>query len=188
MTSQAPTPGPNYYSMKLDSGSNQNYIDASGNNWLADQSYSVGSYGYTQGGQVVTSSANITGTNSPALYQIFREGSNLSYSFSLPMGHYQVTLKFVDLISTAAGQNVFNVAVQGDVAAQNLDIYKAVGQAVATDRTFRINVTNTSPVTIQLSAVQGMAFVSAIEISGLQPSTEPVLNYFFEPGGTGLMP
>jgi hypothetical protein len=187
--SPAPTPTPaNIYSLRLDSGS-QNFIDPSNNIWLADQAYVSGGSGYTQGGQLETSGTTVTGTNSSSLYQTFREGSQLAYSFTLPAGHYQITLKFADLISTAAGQNVFNITEDGTEVSNNVDIYKTMGGGVATDRSFRVDVTGSSPLTVQLTAVKGDAFLSGIEVTGLQTNTGAGLDiYLVGPGGPSLLP
>src|ERR1035438_9501492 len=123
-----PTPlaQPKAFNLRIDSSSTQSFTDPSSNIWLADQAYTLGGFGYTSGGSVFTSTANVTGTNSPALYQTYRAGPNLGYSFTLPAGHYQVTLKFADFISNAPGTNVFNVVLNGTVMSQGLDIYAAV--------------------------------------------------------------
>jgi sugar lactone lactonase YvrE len=188
-----PTPTPMAgapYVLNVDVGSTQGYTNSSGSVWVADQAYSSGVYGYSQAGQVETSSASISGTNSPALYQTYREGSNLSYAFNLQTGHYQVTLDFADLISTAASQNVFNITINGTVVARNVDIYRGVGSGVATDRSFRVDVTSGTPLTVQLTAVTGNAFVSAFEITGSQPyvSSNPLDIYLIRPAGPNLLP
>ncbi|HUO56610.1 MAG TPA: malectin domain-containing carbohydrate-binding protein, partial [bacterium] len=64
------------------------YTDSMGNTWVADVNYS--------GGSTVASGGTITGTNDSTLYDTQRYGSSFSYSFSVPAGNYQVTLKFAE--------------------------------------------------------------------------------------------
>ncbi|HTC22312.1 MAG TPA: malectin domain-containing carbohydrate-binding protein, partial [bacterium] len=144
-------------------------------------------YGYTTGGTVTTVSTPVANTQNPALYQTYRAGTTLAYSFNVPPGHYQVTLKFADFISTASGQNVFNVSVQGISSIQSLDVYATAGSATALDRTVRVDVTS-SPMMLQLSETHGQAILSAVEITGLQPEGNPLVNYFTQPGGGTLLP
>jgi hypothetical protein len=184
-----PTPTPNgVYILRLDAGSTQATTDASSNLWAADQAYSTGFYGYTTGGTVYTSSAAVTGTNSPSLYQTYRAGVTIAYSFTLPPGHYQATLKIADFISPGPGQNVFNIQVQGETVATHVDIFSSAGRNTASDHSFREDLTSTTQLTVQLNATTGQAFLSAIEIRGLQTGYNPLINYFYQPGGEVLLP
>ena len=172
----------------LDIGSSQAYQDQTNNLWLADQAYYTGSFGYTLGGQAVTSSLNVNGTQDPILYQTYRKGSVLSYRFDLIPGRYQVTLKFADFVSSTAGQNVFNLVAQGVTIIPSLDVFAAVGEAEALDRAFRINVPSGSPLLIQLNASNGQALLSAVEVEGLQTDLISHLIYLFLPSGPSLLP
>jgi sugar lactone lactonase YvrE len=185
----SPTPVPSQYLItRVSAGSSQALQDAQGNAWMGDQPFVPGAYGYTQGGTAFTSASHVAGTNSPALYRNYRAGSNLAFSFTLPAGHYQVNLKFADFLSTAKGQNVFNISINGVQVSSNVDIFAGAGADAASDRSFRVDSNGTSPLTIQLSAVAGQAFLSAIEIRGLQPDANTLVNYFVVPGGGALVP
>ena len=176
----------------MDNGTSA-YTDQTANLWSASQAYTSGGYGYLSGGTSQTSSLTVSGTTNSALYQSYRKGSNLSYEFTVPAGAYQVTLKFADFLSLSAGQNVFNVLDSGGsgavTALQNMDVYAASGgSARALDRTFRVDVNSVSPLMVQLNAVTGSAFLSAIQIKGVQLSSESLSIYLFEPGGGALLP
>jgi DNA-binding beta-propeller fold protein YncE len=186
------TPMGGAWTLRMDSTSSA-LSDQSGNLWSASQAYARGGYGYVGTGTLQTSGTNVTGTTSPALYQSYRVGSNLTYQFTVPAGSYQVTLKFADFISLAAGQNIFNVLDNGGAGAvtaiQNLDVYAASGGAArALDRTFRVTVNSSSLLTVQLNKITGSAFLSAIQITGLQMNTNSLSIYLFEPGGASLLP
>jgi hypothetical protein len=67
------------------------YTDTVGNTWAADENYS--------GGTTVASGGAVTGTSDSTLYDTQRYGSSFSYSFNVPAGSYQVTLKFAETYS-----------------------------------------------------------------------------------------
>ena len=143
------------------------YIDTSGNVYKADTDYS--------GGYPASTTAAITGTSDPTLYQTERYG-NFSYSIPLANGNYSVTLKFAEIYWTAAGKRVFNVSVQGIQVISNLDIYAQAGKDVAYDITIPVSVTN-GTLSITFTSVVDNAKVSAIEVTsgttGLAPDTTP---------------
>ena len=134
------------------------YTDSLGQVWSADT-------GYQQGGTSSTT-ASITGTSDPTLYQTehFRTTGSLTYQFSVPNGSYTAKLKFAEIYYTSANQRVFNAAINGTTVASHLDIFAAAGAAnKAYDLSFPVTV-STGQVTITLTAVTGFPKISAIEI------------------------
>lgn len=186
-----PTVVPVVYDLRLDAGSNVSHSDLAGNLWLADQNYAGGGntpYGFVSGGTAHQSSVPINGTQDQLLYQTYYGGSNFQYQFDLQPGFYQVTLKFADLISSAGGNNVIHVTAQGKPIIGALDVFEMAGSATALDRIFRVNVGSNQTLTLGFSANTGQAFVSGIEIEGLQPYSMQLINYFYQPGGGALVP
>ena len=142
------------------------YTDTSGNLYQADTDYS--------GGSTASTTAAITGTSDPTLYQTERYG-NFSYNIPLSNGNYTVTLKFAEIYWTQAGKRIFNVSMQGTQVISNLDIFAQVGKDVAYDLSFPVSVTN-GTLNITFTSVEDHAKVSAIEItsaSSLSPDTTP---------------
>jgi hypothetical protein len=141
------------------------YMDSLGQAWSADT-------GYQQGGSNSTT-ASITGTSDPTLYQSehYSTGSTLTYQFSVPNGTYTAKLKFAEIYYTFAGQRVFDIAINGTTVQSHLDIFAAAGGAnKAYDLSFSATV-STGQVTITLTAVTGFPKINAIEIT--QVSTTP---------------
>ena len=132
------------------------YVDPSGQTWAAD-------YGFSGSPTCNTGNA-IANTTTPTLYQACRWG-NFTYSFAVPNGYYNVTLKFAEMAFSGPGQRQFNVAINGNQVLSNFDIFAQTGGAfVATDQTFPVTVTG-GEITIQFS--QGSAdypSISAIQI------------------------
>ena len=137
------------------------YTDSLGNVWAADENYS--------GGTVITQGGTIAGTNDSTLYDSQRYGASFTYSFNVPAGSYQVTLKMAEAYSGdfSAGSRVFNVSVNGAPAVSNLDLFAQVGSNAADDQV----INNVSPsggmITLQFTAVSGSdlnAVVQAIQV------------------------
>jgi subtilisin family serine protease len=133
--------------------------DSLAQTWSADQSFIAG---YTW-----SVSNPIAGTTSAALYQTCRYGTSFSYQVAVPNGTYTVNLKFAEVSQTAAGQRLFNVAINGTQVLTDFDIFAQAGGAfVALDKPFSVNVTNGQ---INLQFTMGSAnlpMINAIEITG----------------------
>ena len=110
---------------------------------------------YNNGGAVNNFVRPIANTSDDGLYQIYRWLSPvLEYSIPVPNGSYAVTLKFADIFSTAPGQKLFDVSVNGGLVAKSLDTYALVGADTAYDITCSANVTNGI---LDLKFIQGAA-------------------------------
>jgi hypothetical protein len=119
----------------------------------------------------VPASRAISNTVDDALYQNERWGA-FTYTFTVPAGSYQVTLKFAETYFTtgaASGQRLFNVAINGTTVLANFDIKATAGGAnIAVDRTFAVNAgAGSNNLQIQFIHVAGQPDdpkVDAIEI------------------------
>ena len=150
-------------SIAVNAGGGQ-YTDTSENVYQADTDYS--------GGTAASTTAAITGTPDPTLYQTERFG-NFSYNIPLSDGNYTVTLKFAEIYWTAAGKRIFNVSMQGTQVISDLDIYAQVGKDAAYDLSFPVIVTN-STLNIVFTSVADYAKVSAILITPAS-TTQPII-------------
>ncbi len=118
---------------------------------------------YYSGGTAASTTAAISGTWDPTLYQSERYG-NFSYNIPLANGNYTVTLKLAEIYWNAAGQRIFNVSMQGTQVISNLDIYAQVGNNAAYDLSFPVSVTN-GLLNINFTSVVDYAKVSAIDVT-----------------------
>jgi chitodextrinase len=117
------------------------FTDLAGNTWYDDQGFSTGN--------TLGSGNPIAGTGDDVLYQSERydsspSGANLEYSFAVPAGEYEVILHFAETYSgiTGPGQRVFDVAAEGTVAIDDLDIFARVGANTALAVAFPVVVTD----------------------------------------------
>ena len=101
----------------------------------------------------------------------------MTYTFTIPAGSHQVTLKFAEYYHNGPGQRLFNVTVNGvqvvdangnalsSQVLTDFDIYaQAGGQAKAVDRTFNIKAANVSTMTIVFTTVTDEAQINGILI------------------------
>jgi hypothetical protein len=128
------------------------FVDSTGTTYQADGKFS--------GGYPDKTTATIAGTTDGALYQTERWG-NFSYTIPAANGNCLVTLKFAEIYFSAAGQRVFNVAINGQTVISNLDIYAKVGKNTAYDLTIPVAVTS-GTITITFTATKDYGKVSAI--------------------------
>lgn len=146
-----------------------NYTDPQGNVWAAD-------YGYTGTTATYSTTASISNTTTPALYQKERYGTNFSYQLPIANGNYTVTLKLAEIYWTRAGQRIFSVAINNQWALTNFDIIAQAGAPDrAIDKTFDVTVTN-GTIVIQFVASIDNAKIDAIEIVPLTKTTPVTLS------------
>jgi hypothetical protein len=153
--------------IRVNAGGGQ-YTDSLGQVWLADTGYQQGSSGST--------ATTVGGTSDPTLYRTERFSTTgaLSYQFGAPNGSYTVKLKFVETSYTAAGQRIFDVALNGSVVRPRLDILAAAGGAnIAYDFSQPVAVTD-GQITITLMARTGNPKINAIEIVYGTPAFAPI--------------
>jgi hypothetical protein len=131
------------------------YTDPAGQTWSVDTGF--------KGGSTYATSAAITNTTTPALYQTERYGA-VTYTFPVPNGSYRVKLKFAEIRLTRTGQRLFNVSLNGQTVLTKFDIVRAAGGwRLAVDREFPVAVTN-GKIVIRLIKVRQNPKISAIEI------------------------
>ena len=89
-------------------------------------------------------SAAISGTPDPALYQQERYSLHGTLSYALPVanGQYTVVLHFAENYWTRAGQRVFDGYLEGAKVLDHYDILKKVARFTATTETFTVAVTD----------------------------------------------
>jgi hypothetical protein len=112
------------------------YRDSFGQLWTADQLYAAGSGWGATGGSIKSSSTAVAGTDDDVLFQTWRENPG-SYLFTVPNGHYRVTLRFAEFEATKAGERVMKITLEGITHENQLDIYALAGRATALERTYQ---------------------------------------------------
>ncbi len=118
------------------------YTDQLGDAWAADQAWDVDGWGYFDEGTVMTTTANISGTDDPALYRKAR-AAPIAYRFdALPPGKYQVDLRFAEITDIGPNTRLFDVIIGNDLVLPAHDIVFAAGTFAADDYTFFTRVTD----------------------------------------------
>ncbi len=160
------------------------YIAANGDEYIADQEYSVSNgAGYVDGYSSFVSSP-ILGTEDQTLYQSERWGVS-EYKLDLPNGFYDVKLQFAETCFNDEQGRVFSVWLEGKKLISDLDIYEEAGanSNYALDYTFTIEVKD-NQLNIQAQATVDEPKFSAISVKHLitPPPTQAVASSIEGPG------
>ena len=159
------------------------YKDAFGNTWLADIPFSYNKqFGssswadeYTNVPAAFASQGNnndpVKATTAWPLFQSFRYGLNkLKYDFPVTNGDYIVELCFAEpwhglANVNAKGWRLFDVAINNNIVAKDIDVFAEAGYNHAIKKTFRIHVKN-GKITISFpNEKAGQAVIMAIAIA-----------------------
>ncbi|HUA37889.1 MAG TPA: malectin [Candidatus Sulfopaludibacter sp.] len=162
----APTAAPTATAkiIRIDAGSDTNYVDSEGNVWLADQGFADG--------EVISRDADlpVANTKDPALYRT-EHYDMTSFSENVPNGKYKVILHFAETYEgiTGPGDRVFSFNVGGQHEFKDFDIWaKAGGPQKAYDVTVDdVEVTDGKLAITFTANVQSPA-IDAIEIIPVQ--------------------
>jgi len=169
LTQIAPAPAP----ARIFSGTAA-YTDSQGNVWTPDVSEANLTISASQLNQPANPAAISNALPAPqdqALYQSERFAGTFTYTFSnLPMGYYQVTLKFAEIFDTAAGERLMNVSINFNQVLSNFDVFAtAGGENIANDQVFPNIQSEGGQIVIQFSGIPGStdpnAKISAVEIA-----------------------
>jgi hypothetical protein len=134
------------------------YSDSEGHAWQPDMG--------AQQGWAMSTTATISGTANPEVYQSARwsDTGRLSYQFTVPNGDYTVILKFAEFFYWTKGKREFDIALNGTTVASRFDIVAAGGGGnTATDVEYPLTVTN-SQATVTLTGVTREPLINGIEI------------------------
>ena len=167
-------------------GSTSYFTDEHSNfTWIPDKPYTKDSWGYI-GGEMFRSTptrlgiqSEIGGTYNQPLFQTMREGLS-EYRFDVPDGRYEVELSFADpakkeliLNDIGAGQSdmsmdrEFNVAINGVVKLENLNLQKQYGSLFAVTKRYIIEVENGKGISVSFEAIKGKSILNAIKVRNI---------------------
>ncbi|OUL26907.1 hypothetical protein BV372_26140 [Nostoc sp. T09] len=174
----APTPG----AIRIDTGATQAYTDTKGQVWQADK-YFVGT------SSVYTTTAPIGKTEDDVIYQSDRFAKNLAYQIPVANGNYSVNLHFSENYQTDFNKRVFDVALEGQLAFDDVDIFKQSknaffpGNNSALVLSAPVVTVNDGILNINLDASLDNATISGIEII---PLTAPQVIWTQTGGNTAV--
>ena len=159
------------YELFINSGGySTDFTDSSGDVWVVDNYYSSGGTGGTS---VISTAVTISDTSSQAVYQHARiTNDNLdSVVYSIPVdesGVFDITLYFAEIVESAANARVMNIEIEGTEVRSGFDIFATVGANTATSLSFELVVVSDQMVDIVVTATQGKALVTGVQIRQTQ--------------------
>lgn len=111
--------------IRINTGASTDTIDSSGNLWQKDVNF--------LGGQALDQVYNpIDNTKDDFIYQsqrIATSGTDFSYNIPVDNGNYEVSLYLSEINFTDFGLRLFDVSLEGDIALNDLDVYKLTKNA-----------------------------------------------------------
>ncbi len=147
--------------VRVNCGGNQ-FVDAEGNLWQADQAYQTGAWGYV-GGRTHQTKHSIKNTIDDALYKSERYSMRL-YRFNVPdNGLYRVRLLFAEIFYNAPNKRKFGVSLERNSILNNFDIFAQVGHDAALIKEFNVKVTD-GILDIKFLRILDSPKISAIEV------------------------
>ncbi|MBI2438462.1 MAG: hypothetical protein HYV36_06595 [Lentisphaerae bacterium] len=114
----------------VDCGAAEDWIDASGRAWLADQDWQAGAAPWGCAGGTSGDRGNMAVAGAaPGLEKLYRteRWGVKQYSFRLPKGRYRVRLHFAETHLSAPGERLFDVTLNGTKVLRAFDIFKEAG-------------------------------------------------------------
>lgn len=142
------------------------YRALDGTLWLADRQYTSGGWGYLDGKDFTTNQP-IAGTQDDTLYQSEHWGMT-GYRFDLPVGTYNVQLKFAEIYYWARNLRVFDVQIEGQTVLSALDIFAVADRFTAYDRSFTVQVSDGS-LDITFTPIKNPPKINAIRVTQVGP-------------------
>jgi len=152
------------YCVRINTGGNT-YTDIGADEWLADQEYTLGSFGYV-GGNIHSTADPISGTDDDPLYQSERWGMS-AYRFDVPDGDYHVELHFAEIYFEQKNSRLMNVDIEEVTVLSGLDIYDEVGHDAALSYLYSDISVNDGRVDIIFSSSVEAPKISAIKVSSI---------------------
>ena len=151
-------------------------VDSAGRNWQADTAFFSGdtdTYTTATGENTV-----ISGVNDPLLYPVWnterydnKAAPVMGYAVPAAPGTYTVSLLFSENFYTSSNERIFDVLVQGQLVAFNLDIF-AQAQASRTAYVLTHTVTtNGEPIAISFVREKRPPKINGIMVVEFQPTT-----------------
>ncbi len=137
------------------------YRDSASQLWQADINFPI-----TEDTNTAKTSFPIDGTEEDLIYQQYRWGQTFSADVPLDNGAYEVTLRFSENFFDTPDSRVFDVALEGEVVLDDLDVFtQAGGKHIALDEKFIVDIKDgDEDLDIDFSASVNNAMISAISI------------------------
>jgi beta-galactosidase len=150
--------------LRINCGSNAQYMDNDKNIWIEDKPYSKGSFGYTTASpSFISLKGKITNTNkTPLLYTYLNDVK--SYRLDMPDGDYEIELFFAEPEFHEAGKRVFDVLINNNKVLTDFDLNKEASYCEAVTKKFIVVYQNNEGIEIKFDNKKGKAIINGIAV------------------------
>ena len=150
--------------IKINAGSNAQFIDATHAIWLQDMPYKKGAFGYVRGKpSFISLKGKITKTDKVQLLYTYLD-SVKDYRIDVADGNYQVELYFAEPEYHETGKRVFDVSINNKKVITDFDLFKESGYCEAIKKSFIITTTNKQGIQLHFDAKKGNPILNGISI------------------------
>ena len=165
------------------------FDDKSGQNWIPEQAYRSGSWGYVGGQSFIIKGSTRTGygatkdileTEADPIFQTQRTGIE-QFRFDVPNGEYEITLHFAELLSPAKAnelvynlgsnappeefkERVFSVFINNQLTLNQLSNNQDLVPLHAFSSKHTISVNNNAGIIVDFKALKGEAILNGIQL------------------------
>jgi regulation of enolase protein 1 (concanavalin A-like superfamily) len=137
----------------------ETYTDRFGKTWSADHSFNGGLRH-----EAPQSSIDLGVTDDPGLYRHERAQVAFSYEVAIANGTYDVNLSFIENAFDYVGGRVFDVAAEGQVVLDDVDLFSEIGRDVLVTKTLENVEVADGVLNLDFSASASKAPIMAIEV------------------------
>lgn len=150
--------------LRINCGSNAQYIENDKTIWIEDKPYSKGSFGYTSGSpSFISLKGKITNTDkTPLLYTYLNDVK--SYRLDMPDGNYEIELFFAEPEFHEAGKRVFDVTINNNKIMTDFDLNNEASFCESVTRKFNVVSKNNEGIEIKFDNKKGKAIINGIAV------------------------
>ena len=160
--------------LRVNVGSYQAYTASDGAIYLPDLPWDATTgYGFVGGRAVLESPARpVGGSPESSLFQSYREGWQAYHVGDLPDGAYLVTLRFIEHSATIPPVHVFDVALEGNLALDDVNVSAEIGLDYVLTRRLLTHVSD-GQLDLTAAPVAGTTLLAALEVAAFDDDGLP---------------
>jgi hypothetical protein len=163
---------------RINAGATEFYTDADGHIWEPDMYLDEKGDVYDQCPTEIRNTDNDSLYCNGRLYDILSIPQPYQYVIPVPRtGTYTVVLHFAELIHSTAGRRIFNILINNELVARQVDVVSAVGPNTAYSMSFTITISSSSSslpakIVLEFIPLRDSPMIAAMEIFERDTATD----------------
>ena len=155
--------------LRINVGSNAQYLDSNEKLWMEDKPYNPGNYGYLDGTRKVADRhLVITHTNNEPLYYSYLDGVS-AYRIDLPGGRYMIELHFLEAEYMKDETRQFHIKINNKIRSRDFSLAGNTESSRAVTTSFEVSITGNEGLTLSFESIKGKPVLHGISINKIIP-------------------